>query len=932
MKRITRSIRRRPKIHFIRSRRFNSAIDNIITDYFSSENTDMSISIKRPCYLFILCISLNGMAINAHPNDQSVSTVFPVKAMQINFQELPSVIPGVNYSSVAWGDYNGDSYLDLILSGKDGNSNFITKLYKNIQGQFIKIPGPFIGMVRSSIDWGDYDNDGDLDVVMIGETISHQYSTIVYKNDGNDHFSAMTVSLPGYDSGFVKWIDFDQDGALDIILGGYFGSVGTARLYRNEGDDVFGYMDALPSHAYRSLAFEDFNHDGRLDLYIISCGSQITPDQKSHIYQSDGNGIFSITTSNLRTFSSSPPSSITWADFDADGDLDYIIDGWFCALNRNLSFDELDRLFPSLDGACSIGGDLNGDGRDDNLVASRGEDTQHTATFILSYIGNRAFEKINTNLPTVRDGALAFGDYDNDSIPEILLCGYQAQFSRETTKLFKPLLTKPDAPPGLPQNLQSEIVENSVLLSWDPAWDAETPSGSLTYNIRVGTSSGQFNVVSPMADPSTGKRFVPSNGNAQQSRRYLLTGLAPGTYHWSVQAIDHSFAASPFAGEKTFTVSHVNRPPVIVSLPDSACFIDALYTCQILAEDPDRDTLTYSISTDIASLDMNLQSGLISGTPSYSELGIHQIIVTAKDARGGRDQQIFNLYVMDPNPLPENLPNPIISLSVGNRYYYENSFRQFGSYMEEIIGDTLIQDRSYAVVRSMDPNHFVYDPFAFILYPNSDSFCIPFRYYLRADSTRMYYYDQRSGTDLVLVDFSFPVGYEDPIFGYIFQKSPESIFSTDQFMIWGNSRSYMRKYSSTFGLISCSINSIPRSQGGTSLTGAIIDGVPFGEVDAINSDLNRSSGNTPSHPILRNNYPNPFNCTTHISFYITKSATTVISVYDVNGRQIQVIQNRFLQPGEYSLNWDARSLPSGMYFVHMTSGAEARAVKCLILK
>ena len=55
-----------------------------------------------------------------------------------------------------------------------------------------------------------------------------------------------------------------------------------------------------------------------------------------------------------------------------------------------------------------------------------------------------------------------------------------------------------------------------------------------------------------MAAVVTGYRRLPSSGNVQQVSRTLIS-LSPGTYHWSVQAIDTAYAGSPFAGEGTFS-------------------------------------------------------------------------------------------------------------------------------------------------------------------------------------------------------------------------------------------------------------------------------------------------------------------------------------------------------------------------------------------
>jgi hypothetical protein len=71
----------------------------------------------------------------------------------------------------------------------------------------------------------------------------------------------------------------------------------------------------------------------------------------------------------------------------------------------------------------------------------------------------------------------------------------------------------------------------------------------------VGTASGSVDVMSPLADPVTGRRWVVGPGNASESLQWHLRGLKPGAYFWSVQAIDHGGAGSAFAPEGSFVIA-----------------------------------------------------------------------------------------------------------------------------------------------------------------------------------------------------------------------------------------------------------------------------------------------------------------------------------------------------------------------------------------
>jgi hypothetical protein len=128
---------------------------------------------------------------------------------------------------------------------------------------------------------------------------------------------------------------------------------------------------------------------------------------------------------------------------------------------------------------------------------------------------------------------------------------------RLTTNLYRNNELVPNAPPIPPTALQSTAQGGTVTLSWAAALDDFTPAAGLTYNLRVGTSPGGLDVISPMA-LSGGRRLLSARGNVDHNTQWTLRNLPPGTYFWSVQAIDHGFQGSAFAVEGTFTSTGAN--------------------------------------------------------------------------------------------------------------------------------------------------------------------------------------------------------------------------------------------------------------------------------------------------------------------------------------------------------------------------------------
>jgi hypothetical protein len=113
--------------------------------------------------------------------------------------------------------------------------------------------------------------------------------------------------------------------------------------------------------------------------------------------------------------------------------------------------------------------------------------------------------------------------------------------------------TAPSAPP----DLFEQVDDDQVLLSWGKSTDSQTLQDALNYNFRLGVTSNGEEVVPAMADAASGFRRVVACGNAASLDAVTVSGLTPGTYYWSVQAIDQGFLGSAFAPVRSFTVGTI---------------------------------------------------------------------------------------------------------------------------------------------------------------------------------------------------------------------------------------------------------------------------------------------------------------------------------------------------------------------------------------
>ena len=124
--------------------------------------------------------------------------------------------------------------------------------------------------------WGDYDNDGDLDLYVATEP-----RHTLYRNDGDGTFADVTVIAgvgdPTATGGGAAWGDYDNDGDLDLYVGYNNGGDDTPVpniLYRNNGDGTFTDVTATAGvgDEYDALgvAWGDYDNDGNLDLYVAN--------------------------------------------------------------------------------------------------------------------------------------------------------------------------------------------------------------------------------------------------------------------------------------------------------------------------------------------------------------------------------------------------------------------------------------------------------------------------------------------------------------------------------------------------------------------------------------------------------------------------------------------------------------------------------------
>jgi hypothetical protein len=490
-------------------------------------------------------------------------------------------LPGVEGgAALEWGDYDSDGDLDILLSGAVMPSfTRITRIYRSSGGgspTFTDIGAGLPGISFGDLAWGDCDSDGDLDMVMAGVIAPGDEDIArLYRNEGgvNPAFTDALVGLPPVNYCSLAWGDYDNDGDLDLLLSGQ-GSTLLTRVYRNGGGPTSTFTDigaGLPGMYLCSVAWGDYDNDGDLDILLTGdTDDPVVWTGISRIYRNSGGPNPTFTDAGAGLLGAFA-GRVTWADYDNDGDLDLLLTGQESApsfapvvrLYRNgggpdPTFTHVAVGLPTLGVSAVAWGDYDNDGYLDLAISGTTPTLEKTVRVYRNGGGaDPGFSDIGATPEAIAASDIAWGDFDQDGDLDLLLAGQAS--GGAATRVFRNDCAPPNEVPAAPTNL-SATGSATRTLGWDAATDAETPSASLTYNLRVGTSPGAGDLFSGMVDPATGRRRIAARGNTDHRTSWTLHLPAGIPVYWSVQAVDGAFAGSPFAPEVTLDVGQDPAP------------------------------------------------------------------------------------------------------------------------------------------------------------------------------------------------------------------------------------------------------------------------------------------------------------------------------------------------------------------------------------
>jgi hypothetical protein len=454
------------------------------------------------------------------------------------FTEMPLGLPGISNGNAAWIDYDYDGKLDILLSGK-----YLTTIYENSETTFFEADVSLMWVDQANVALTDFNNDGFIDIYLTGRAMSGEKG-ILYENE-HGSFNAQGTPFRDLWKAKAEWADFDKDGDEDLLVTGITpeGS-GFTGIYWNNKFEGFEEQDLGINVTYGNVAVADYDGDGDFDFVI--CG--LLENARFTTLYENTNGNFTETNDLLTGVNS---AALEWGDVDNDGDLDLLISGYDGVSgyitkiykNEEGRMEDSEIQLPGFVNADAQWADYDNDGDLDFIIC--GYTNSGNKTSIFNNEGG-TFTEIDAKLPGVQFGSVAWGDYDKDGDLDILLCGNTDD--GDITKLYVNNTTDAGDPPLGPSNLSVRVADKYAILSWDPGSDNQTPVRCLNYNLYVGQ-----NVMPSMAHPD-GTRQVVDRGNAEGSTSWLIKDLTPGAvYNWKIQSIDQSYRTSAFADGGSFT-------------------------------------------------------------------------------------------------------------------------------------------------------------------------------------------------------------------------------------------------------------------------------------------------------------------------------------------------------------------------------------------
>jgi len=348
-----------------------------------------------------------------------------------SFDDTGESFVGVSFGAASFVDYNQDGNIDILITGSDGVNSSSTKLYKNDGHNFFEVSGTgFPDVTFAAIDWADFNNDGHDDLLIAGYIEGVEEAvTKIFKNNGDGTFTDIVASLPRVFQGSATWVDFNNDGFFDFSLSGFdeVSNTNISKIFKNNQDETFSEVTAtsFPGTLYGKMKWADYNNDTFQDFVLTGLGS----DFITEIWTNNGDETFSKLNVTLQKCWL---GDIEWGDFNNDSYVDLFVTGdnggvKYSILYKNeggTNFTNIGGIFPGLSHSSVEWADFDSDGDLDLFLAGTGDAMGTGDYFGIVFKNNGGSFSEYTYLPGTYWGDCLAKDFNGDGNIDILLNGY----------------------------------------------------------------------------------------------------------------------------------------------------------------------------------------------------------------------------------------------------------------------------------------------------------------------------------------------------------------------------------------------------------------------------------------------------------------------------------------------------------------------------